>query len=404
MKTNLSIKQARRLALAAQGLSAPRRDRAVTGRENARAISTMQLLQIDSVNVLIRSHYLPLFSRLGAYDRALLDERTFGTQKRRTFEYWAHEASFLPLACYPLLRWKMERARRGAGNYTSIETWARDNAAYVEEVRRELRDKGPITVSDLADPGGRTGQWWGWNKGKFALEHLFDIGEAATATRQGGFERIYDLAERVIPPAQFNTPAVAEADAIRALLDLSAQALGVATEIDLRDYFRLPVAETKTAIAELVEAGRLLIVSVESWNNPAYLHCDAALPRKAGASALFSPFDPLVWHRPRTERLFGFRYRLEIYTPQPKRLHGYYVLPFLHGDSFAARVCLKADRQEGVLRVNATHLEDGAAEAETAGALAGELKRMAAWLGLDRVAVQPAGSLHQPLHQALTAA
>jgi uncharacterized protein YcaQ len=366
----------------------------------AGTIDTMHLLQIDSVNVLVRSHYLPVFSRAGAYDHGVLDRRTHGRAKREFFEYWAHEASFLPFRFYPLFQWKMARARAGNGTYKDTEAWAKENRAYVKSVLAEVREKGAIGVSGLSDPGGRSGSWWGWSKGKFALEYLFDCGELTAATRDG-FERIYDLPERVIPLEWLNAKVPEARDAIRTLIDYSAAALGMGTEVDIRDYFRLPVAETKAALSELVEAGRLEPVAVEGWKPQAFLHCDAKTPRSANACALLSPFDPLVWERSRTERLFDFRYRLEIYTPQPKRVYGYYVLPFLMGERLAARVCLKADRQAGRLRVNAAHREEHAEPTETAHSLAEELRRMAAWLGLPDIDIAAKGDLSAPLKRAL---
>jgi uncharacterized protein YcaQ len=400
LKDALSLAQARRIALAAQGFARSRPEGKANWTRMARAIEAMHLLQIDSVNVLTRSHYLPVFSRVGAYDQAALDRRTHGRRHREFFEYWAHEASFLPLRFYPLFRWKMERARRGAGKYKSLMQWAKENRAYVKSVLVEIRDKGALGISGLADAGGRSGSWWGWSKGKFALEYLFDTGELTAATRDG-FERIYDLPERVIPETWLNRPALPEREAIRALIDQSGEALGLGTETDLRDYFRLPVAETKVALQELVEAGQLKLVAVEGWKQQAYLHAKAAMPRKIAASALVSPFDPTVWERDRAERLFGFRYRIEIYTPGPKRVFGYYVLPFLMGDRFAARVCLKADRQAGMLRVNTAHREPHADEEETVAALARELQRMAPWLGLKDIAIASKGDLASALKRAI---
>jgi uncharacterized protein len=396
VKSAFSNAEARRIALAAQGLASPKRDGAANWTRMAKSIETMGLLQIDSVNVLCRSHYLPVFSRAGAYGQDTLDARTHGGRKRTFFEYWAHEASFLPMKLYPLMRWKMERARQGDGTYEGVHKFAREHRAYVKRTLEEVRARGPTTVSDLTEPGERSGHWWGWSKGKYALEYLFDTGEVTAAKREG-FERFYDLPERVIPSDALNAPAPPAREAIRALLDLSGQALGIATEFDLRDYFRLPVADTKTGIAELVEAGRLAPVAVKDWKHQAYLHIGAAIPRKAAAQALVSPFDPICWERDRTERMFGFRYRIEIYTPKPKRVYGYYVLPFLLGDRFAARVCLKADRQAGVLRANAIHLEDGADAGETSAALAMELERMAGWLGLGGVQAGKEGNLAQAL-------
>ncbi|MGE0007855.1 MAG: winged helix-turn-helix domain-containing protein [Parvibaculaceae bacterium] len=396
----LSNLQARRLALVAQGFAGRSREGAANWTRIESAIARMNLLQIDSVNVLVRSHYLPVFARAGHYSHDTLDRRTFGRRKRRFFEYWAHEASLLPLEFYPLLRWKMERARNGAGEHRFLETFGREQKAYVDEVRSFVRANGPTAVGDLPDPGGRTGSWWGWNKGKIALEYLFHTGEVTAATRRV-FERLYDLPERVLPAETLNAPAVAEADAVRHLIGLSARAMGVASEADLRDYFRLPVDAFRKALPQVIEDGVIVPVKVEGWTVKAYRHRDAGAPRKAGGRALLSPFDPLVWERSRAERLFGFRYRIEIYTPQEKRVYGYYVLPFLEGDRLTARFCLKADRQEGVLRVNASHAEDGIDVERTAEAAAPELRRMALWLGLGDVEASARGSLARPLRRAL---
>lgn len=391
------------MALAAQGFSFPDRTKKVTWGHMAATIRQLNLLQIDSVNVVTRSHYLPLYSRLGAYGQATLDERAFGRKKRALFECWAHEASLLPLDLHPLMRWRMARARAGNGTYTSMDRFGREERAYLRQVLDFVSRNGPTVASEVPGGGKAEGGWWGWSKGKLALETLFDQGLVTTATRDG-FERLYDLPERVIPAEVLALPTPSEADAIRQLLDLSARALGVATEIDLRDYFRLPIPETRTAIAELVEDGVLIPVRVEGWKPQAYLHRDARLPRKAGGTALLSPFDPIVWERSRAERLFAFHYRIEIYTPAPKRKFGYYVLPFLHHDRIAGRVCLKADRQAGVLRANASHHELDADPAETAAALAGELRLMAGWLGLGDVAAGPSGNLARALKGALRAA
>jgi hypothetical protein len=400
MKSTLSIAEARRIALAAQGFAHPDR----TGKPNwghmARMIERLNLLQIDSVNVLVRSHYLPLYSRLGAYDRTALDLRTFNNRKRKMFECWAHEASLLPLELHPLARWRMDRARAGNGTYGSMDRFAKDNRAYLNQCLDFVSRNGPTAVSDLPDGGKSEGGWWGWSKGKMALETLFDQGLLTTATRES-FERIYDLPERVIPAEVLNLPTPDEASVFRTLMEMSARTLGIGTEFDLRDYFRLPVAETKRALAELIEDGALLPVEVKGWKQQAYIHKNAKLPRKAGGSALVSPFDPLVWERARAERLFDFHYRIEIYTPAPKRRFGYYVLPFLHGDRFAARVCLKADRQSGALLANAVHLERHADAGETAAALASELKLMARWLGLEGMKVGERGDLSAAVSAAL---
>lgn len=396
----LSIAQARRVALAAQGFTHPDRTKKVTWAAMDPMVRRLNLLQIDSVNVLVRSHYLPLYSRLGNYPHATLDERTFGSKKRAFFECWAHEASLLPLALHPLMRWRAARARNGDGNYSSMDQFGQSEKAYLREVLDFVTRNGPTFASDVPGGGKAEGGWWGWSRGKLALEVLFDQGLITTATRQG-FERLYDLPERVIPADVLNLPTPSEPDAIRALLELSARAHGLGTEFDLRDYFRLPGADTKRALAELVEERTLIPVTVEGWKPTAYLHRQAKLPRKAGGTALLSPFDPIVWERARAERLFDFHYRIEIYTPAAKRKFGYYVLPFLHHDRIAGRVCLKADRQAGVLRANAIHHEAHADPAETAVALSHELRLMANWLGLGDVEAGSSGNLARALNAAL---
>ncbi len=400
MKASFCIAEARRIALAAQGFEFPARVGKANWSKINRTIKQINLLQIDSVNVLVRSHYLPVFSRLGHYDHATLDARTFDNKKRAMFECWSHEASLVPLELHPHMRWRMQRARNLDGKYGSMSKFARDEKVFLDSVLEFVRRNGPTAVSDYPDSGKGEGGWWGWSKGKMAFETLFDQGLITTAARPS-FERIYDLPENVIPSDILNLPTPSEVETFRHLLDLSGQALGIATEFDLRDYFRLPVAETKVALAELVEDGRLTPVKVEDWKHQAYLHCGARLPRKAGGTALVSPFDPLVWERARAERLFNFHYRIEIYTPAAKRRFGYYVLPFLMGDRFAARVCLKADRQAGVLRANSAHLETHAEGEETATALALELQLMAEWLGLNGVEVGLKGNLARHLKEAL---
>ncbi|MEI7600344.1 MAG: crosslink repair DNA glycosylase YcaQ family protein [Aestuariivirga sp.] len=400
MAGSLSIAQARRVALAAQGFSFTDRTKKVTWAHMASMVRRLNLLQIDSVNVVARSHYLPLYSRLGAYSQQTLDERAFGQKKRTMFECWAHEASLLPMELHPLMRWRMARARAGNGTYKSMDQFGKDERSYVKQVLDFVTRNGPTVAGEVPGGGKAEGGWWGWSKGKLALETLFDQGLVTTASRNG-FERLYDIPERVIPADVLALPAPSEKDAIRQLLDLSARAHGVGTEIDLRDYFRLPIQETRAALAELVADGVLIPVTIEGWKQQAYLHHDAKIPRKAGGTALLSPFDPMVWARSRAERLFAFHYRIEIYTPAPKRQFGYYVLPLLHHDRIVGRVCLKADRQSGVLRANASHHEAHADPAETAAALAGELQLMAGWLGLGDVAAGPSGNLARSLRNAL---
>jgi uncharacterized protein YcaQ len=300
----------------------------------------------------------------------------------------------LPLAAHPLFRWSMQRARENQGNGKGkLHVFRLEKARYIDEVLREIADRGPLAASELSNGGERRGPWWGWNDGKLAVEWLFFAGLVTTATRRGTFERVYDLTERVLPAhvQALATPSAEEAQ--RELLRLSSRAMGVATEFDLRDYFRLGVADTKARLAELVESGDLLPVSVEGWNRPAYLDPAARQPRKVEARALLAPFDPLIWERDRTHRIFDFFYRIEIYTPVAKRKHGYYVLPFLLGDRLVARIDLKADRANSKLLVHAAHLEPDHAAKVVAEPLREELRLMADWLGLDGVSLPRAGAL-----------
>ena len=364
-----------------------------------RVIERLALHQIDSVNVLVRAHYLPLFSRLGAYPREALDRVTWGPKsKRRLFEYWAHEASLLPLDLQPLLRWRMARAERGIGVWGNVKPFAGEKRAEADAILKRIADEGPLAASDIAETRGQGG-WWGWSETKQALEYLFWSGLITTATRRTSFERVYDLPERVLPRAILDTPAPAEADAQHALLARSAKALGIATAGDLRDYFRLKPNDASPRIDELVEDGTLLPVAVRGWKQQAYLHRDVKVPRRISGQALLAPFDPLIWERARTERLFDLRYRIEIYVPAEKRVHGYYVLPFLMDGRIVARVDLKADRQAGSLIVQRAHRE-AQAPAETAERLKTELALMAGWLGLDRVAVAAGGALADALREA----
>jgi uncharacterized protein YcaQ len=381
-RTALSAAEARRLALAAQGFADPRPDKQPGGWDLRRVLRRVGLLQIDSVNVLERAHYLPAFSRLGPYPRELLD-RASQRAPRRLFEYWGHEASLLPVDLHPLLRWRMERAADDA--WGGMRRIRRERPQLVEELLAQVAERGPVAASELAEAEPRrSGPWWDWSDVKRALEWLFWSGQVSTARRRR-FERLYDLPQRVLPAPVLAAPTPAVSEAQRELLRIAARSLGVAAERDLRDYFRLPTVETRLRIAELVEAGELAPVAVEGWGRtPAYLAVGARIPRKVEARALVGPFDSLLWERSRIRRLFGFDYRLEIYVPKPKRRHGYYVLPFLHGDRLVARVDLKADRAANALLARAIHLEDGA-PADTGEQLRAELEQMAAWLGLDRV-------------------
>jgi len=392
----LSAAEARRVVLAAQGFGESRPVRRPGSRQLLRTLQRLGLLQIDSVNVLIRAHYLPLFSRLGPYDAGLLDAAAYAGRERTLFEYWGHEASLLPVALQPLLRWRMARAERGLGMYGGLARFARLHRAFVQEILAEVADRGPLAAAELQDGGRGRGSWWGWSEGKAALEWLFWAGLVTTTTRRG-FERVYDLTERALPTAILAAPTPPEDEAQRALLRLAARALGVATERELRDYFRLSMADTRQRVAELVEAGELTAMRVDGWKERAYLHPEARVPRSLDARALLSPFDSLIWERRRTERLFEFHYRLAIYTPAHQRLHGYYVLPFLLGDRLVARVDLKADRTARVLRVLSAHAERGIDGRGIAGALLEELRDMSRWLGLDAVEIVPRGGLGRAL-------
>jgi len=390
MVETLSHKEARRIALAAQGF-AEKRPATPSRRHLVATIERLALLQIDSVNVVSRSHYLPLFSRLGAYPRALLEDLAWGG-KPGLFEYWGHEASLMPLDLQPLLRWRMDDARTGVGVWKGVAKFLTEHRPFIDTALAAIHERGPLSAGELEIGARGSGGWWGWSEAKRATECLFWAGELTTATRRGTFERVYGLPEKVLPPAIWNAPTPTRAQAHRALLTRAARAMGVATERDLRDYFRMGLADARQGVAELVEAGQLVPVTVKGWDQPAYLYPDARRPRAVKASALLSPFDNLIWFRERAERLFNVRIRLEIYTPAHKRAHGYYVLPFLQGETITARVDLKADRKAGVLRVMSAHGEP-AADARTPQALADELNHMAGWLGLAAVAVSPNGDL-----------
>jgi len=392
----LSLNEARRIALAAQGFADRRPAARADRRHIARVLDRIALLQIDSVNVLVRSHYLPLFSRLGAYPMELVDRLAYGRKPRALFEYWGHMASLLPVRLHPLLRWRMEWASRGDRIYKGLARYGDEKRAYIERVLAEVRDRGPLAVSELTEGAKNQGSWWGWGDGKMALEWLFYAGKVTTATRRG-FERIYDLPERVLPSEILALPTPSDADAQRELMEIGARAHGIGTAFDLRDYFRLPPEESKARLNELVEAGRLKPVRVEGWKETAYLHADAAIPRRLSTQALLSPFDPVVWRRERGEQLFGFHYRIGLYTPKDQRTHGYYVLPFLLGNRLVARVDLKADRQNSRLKVLGAHAENHAKPADIVEPLKEELSRMAGWLWLERVQVAAKGALAQAL-------
>lgn len=396
-RETLSAAEARRLVLAAQGLSG-RRPEMPCARDVRKLSQKLGVFQIDSVNVLVRAHYMPLFSRLGAYDRSILDHESYRGKRRSLFEYWGHEASLLPVSLYPCFRWRMADAEKGEGIYSGIARFARENRPFVEEVFRQVESRGPLSASELKEGGKGEGNWWGWAPGKTALEYLFWAGRITTATRRGaGFERVYDLPERALPSSVISAPAPTREEAQRTLLKIAISSLAVATEKDLRDYYRLPTGDTKARIAEMVEEGSLASVQVKGWGTPAFMGPAARLSRLKAPCTLLAPFDPLVWERNRAERLFDFRHRIEIYVPEHKRTFGYYVLPVLLGDRIVARVDLKADRAGRALLVRSAHIENHAALADVGEPLAEALSDMAEWLDLDCVRVAEKGSLSDVL-------
>jgi len=398
-KEKLTAGEARRIALGAQGFATPRPSGPVTRRQLTKLIERLGVVQIDSVNVVSRTHYLPAFSRLGAYPRTLLEDIAW-KKKRPLFEYWAHEASLLPLESQPLFRWRMEDAHEGRGVWKGVARFLSERREFVDKVLEEFRTRGPMSAGELEMGHKGEGGWWGWSEAKRAVECLFWTGELTTATRRGTFERVYGLPEKVLPAAILDAPTPDRDDAHRELYRRAIRAMGIATSKDLRDYFRMPVEGAKARMAELVEAGEMIPVSVKGWKEPAFLDPTARWPRRVDAQALLSPFDNLIWFRERTERMFAVRYRIEIYVPAEKRTHGYYVLPFLEGDALTARVDLKSDRKAGVLIVQSAHAEPWAGDA-TAVRLAQELKLMAGWLGLEHVRVEKRGDMAAALGEAI---
>jgi uncharacterized protein YcaQ len=398
----LSRAQARRTALVAQGFRDPRHS-LPTMRTFNRTLARTGVLQVDSVNVLQRAHYMPLFSRMGRYDVDLL-ERAAERRPRRIVEYWAHVQAFMPVELWPVMRHRMESYRERRGKWWPIVD---TRPGLEDEVLAAVHERGPVTARDLEQEfssGPRLKQHWGWNwsEARKVLDFLYMVGDVAIAGRNDQFEVRYDVPERVLPPHVLQAPTPSREDADRELVLRAARSHGVGTAQCLADYYRMRVQPgadgpgAKAAIERLVEEGELVPVRVEGWGRPAYLHRDAVLPRKVDARAILSPFDPLVWERARTEALFGFRYRIEIYVPAAKRQYGYYVLPFLLGDELVGRVDLKADRRARVLRVKAAYGEPGAPPA-TAAELAEELRELAAWLDLDGIHVSRRGDLSAAL-------
>ena len=386
----LSLADARRIALAAQGFDRPRPPGTVTANHLRRVIRQIGLVQIDSVSVLVPAHYQVLFSRLGPYDRSRLDDLVY---RRREFtEQWAHEASILPVEHWPLIRYHLGPNER---RWRALAQFMDAHAEYAARVLEEVRSRGPVVAGDIAEPDGtraRGGGWWGWTKAKATLEGHFARGALAIAERRSaGFARAYDVAHRVVP-AEHCERVLSRVDAQRELVRLAARATGIATASDLADYYRMAPRDARQRVVELAAAGELREIRVDGWRDPAYLHVDARQPRALEANALLSPFDPLVWCRPRADRLFDFDYRIEIYVPKEKRKYGYYVLPFLLGDRLVARVDLKADRTSSRLLVLGAYAEPHADKDEVAAPLAAELRTMAAWLGLDAVSIARRGN------------
>jgi uncharacterized protein YcaQ len=382
----LSIADARALALAAQGFDTPRSANKATQRHVNSLISRLGVIQIDSVNVLVRSQELPLFSRLGNHDRNAIPK---ATESQKIFEYWGHEAAHLPVEIHPLFRWKMEAARLGKARHWGLTSFYDDNKAFVKRMLKHVETNGPTTARELSTRTEKRGAdkktWWDWDESKTALEYLFLTGQLMSRGRGTDFARIYDTPERVLPKKVLDAPTPTEHDARKQLLVHSAIAQGVATATDLADYYRQKLASVKPLITELLEEGELREVAVDGWAEKAFVHRSAKLPKQLHATALLSPFDSLVWCRPRNERLFDFHYRIEIYTPKEKRKFGYYVLPFMMNGQMVGRVDLKSDRANSKLLVHSVHTEKGTKRTTISDALDNELRVMALWLGLDKV-------------------
>jgi len=380
----LKIVEARSLALAAQGFDKPRTKSKSSTSDVVALFTKLGVVQIDSVNVLVRSQELPLFSRLGDHDRNAISKAT-GSQK--IFEYWGHEAAHLPVELHPLFRWKMNAARTGKVKHWGLTSFYDDNKVFVKRMLKHVETNGPTTARELSTRTEKRGAdkktWWDWDESKTALEYLFLTGQLMSRGRGTDFARIYDTPERVLPRQVLDAPAPNEHDARKQLLVRSAIAQGVATAADLADYYRQKPATVKPLIAELVEEGELRAVAVDGWTEKAFVHRNTKLPKQLHATALLSPFDSLVWCRPRNERLFNFHYRIEIYTPKEKRKFGYYVLPFMMNGQMVGRVDLKADRANSKLLVHSVHTEKGFRRATIDDALNNELRSMAAWLQLN---------------------
>jgi uncharacterized protein len=399
----LTATQARRIAVAAQGFAEAKPRGSVTRAHLRRLIGRIQVLQLDSVSVAVRAHYAPVFSRLGPYDRAILDRAAWShsvRSPRLLVEYWAHEAALMAVDDWPLLRWRMRELRHGRWGTHIVKA----NPRLADDIVAAVAELGPSTAGQIeahlaAEPRGAKGPWWGRSDTKWVAEALFAAGVLTTATRVG-FARHYDLTEKVLPP-EVLARHVPDDEAVRELILRAATAIGVGTEADIRDYFRLSPKHVKPAIAHLVASGELERVDVDGWTTPAYLAAGQAVPRVDRGTALLCPFDPLIFFRPRVQRLFDFHYRIEIYTPAAKRQYGYYVWPFLLDGRLVGRVDLKADRASEALQVIGAFVEPGASPARVAAALAHELESMASWLDLAKVTVGDRGDLAAALARAL---
>ncbi len=376
---SLSIKDARALALAAQGFDKPRTKTKSTTADAVAVIKKLGVIQIDSVNVLVRSQELPLFSRLGDHDRNAIPK---ATSQGKIFEYWGHEAAHLPVELHPVFRFKMHAARSGKLKHWGLTSFYAENKVFVKRILKHVEINGSTSARDLSTRTTKKSSWWDWDEAKTALEYLFLTGELMSCGRGSDFARVYDTPERVLPEKILQMPTLSETDARKELLVRAMRAQGVATLRDLADYYRQKPAVVKPLVSELVEQGVLREVAVDGWQEKAYVHRNVKLPKRLYATALLSPFDSLVWCRPRNERLFDFHYRIEIYTPKEKRKFGYYVLPFVMNGQMVGRVDLKADRENSKLLVQSVHTERGVKRSAVNDALTAELRLMASWLGL----------------------
>jgi uncharacterized protein YcaQ len=376
---SLSIKDARALALAAQGFDIPRTKTKSTTADAVAIIKKLGVIQIDSVNVLVRSQELPLFSRLGDHDRNAIPKATL---QGKIFEYWGHEAAHLPVELHPVFRFKMHAARSGKLKHWGLTSFYAENKVFVKRILKHVEINGSTSARELSTRTTKKSSWWDWDEAKTALEYLFLTGELMSCGRGSDFARVYDTPERVLPEKILQMPTLSETDARKELLVRAMRAQGVATLRDLADYYRQKPAVVKPLVSELVEQGVLREVAVDGWQEKAYVHRNVKLPKRLHATALLSPFDSLVWCRPRNERLFDFHYRIEIYTPKEKRKFGYYVLPFMMNGQMVGRVDLKADRENSKLLVQSVHTERGVKRSAVNDALTTELRLMASWLGL----------------------